>query len=260
MIDFHNHLLPGVDDGAATLAETRAALQALRADGVTRVVVTPHLAGGATRRPAEFSAVMERIDSGYREVTGLVEREFAGLTLDRGVELMLDEPGIEMSDPRVRLAGSRSVLVEFPSMIVPPHSRHAVAELQTGGWRVVIAHPERYWNVRDLRVLRGWKEAGCLLQVNAGSILGRYGPQAERLAWRILREGLADCLCSDYHARGAPRLRDAVELLGAEGGAEQVRLLTGENPARLLADEELTPVPPLGPRPSWWRRFRWRRR
>ena len=195
-----------------------------------------------------------RIDKAYAAVGELTRAEFPEMRLDRGVELMLDSPGVDLSDPRVRLGGSTGVLVEFPSMVAPAHGVNALYELRLAGWRTVLAHPERYQNVRDMTMVREWRNVGCLLQINAGSLVGRYGDEAKRLAWQILEEGYADFMCSDYHARGRPRLKDAAEALLERGGTEQLHLLTIENPRRLLASEELLPVPPVAPRAAWWKR------
>jgi protein-tyrosine phosphatase len=254
LIDFHSHLLPGVDDGSASLEETRAALTAMRDEGVRTVITTPHLAGSVTVRPDELRATMERFDEAYAAVSELVRTDFPDLRLERGVELMLDSPGIDLSDPRVRLAGSRAVLVEFPSMVAPPHGVNAIYELRLAGWRTVLAHPERYQNLRDLGMVREWKNVGCLLQVNAGSILGRYGDEAKRLAWQILEQGLADFIGTDYHARGRLRLDEAMKAILERDGSDQLRLLTRENAARLLAGEDTISVPPLAPRAPWWKR------
>jgi protein-tyrosine phosphatase len=254
LIDFHNHLLPGVDDGAATLEETRAALAAMRDEGVRTIVTTPHLAGSVTSRPEDLRAKMQQFDEAYAVVAELARVEFPDLRLDRGVELMLDSPGIDLSDPRVRLARSKAVLVEFPAMVAPPHGVNAIYELRLAGWRTVLAHPERYQNLRDLGMVREWKNVGCLLQVNAGSLLGRYGDDAKRMGWQILESGLGDFLSSDYHARGRLRLDETMKAVLERGGVEQIRLLTRENPSRLLAGEDTLPVPPLAAPAPWWKR------
>jgi tyrosine-protein phosphatase YwqE len=90
--------------------------------------------------------------------------------------------------------------------------------------------------------------------VTTGSLVGRYGDDVKRMAWQILEHGYCDLLATDYHARGLPRVQEAVQAILQRGGVEQLRLLTRENARRLLAGEETLPVPPLAQRPSWWRR------
>lgn len=258
MIDLHNHLLPAVDDGATELAQTRAALTAMRDSGVTTVVVTPHFDGHRTRDAEELAQAMAPIDAAWRVVQDLVRLEFPGLRLARGAEVMLDTPDPDLSDPRVRLAGSHYVLVEFPQMTVPPHSVDAIFKLRMQGWRPVVAHPERYHGLdQQLHTIGEWRRVGALLQVNSGSLLGRYGSGARGIAWRLLRRGWADLLASDYHARGRYDVAEARASLEERGGAEAAHLLLEGNPARLLRDEELIAVPPLSrPRRSFWQRIR----
>lgn len=248
MIDFHNHLLPGVDDGAVDLAQTRSALEAFRAQGATAVIATPHFQGSLLRRPERAAAALAAIDAAWEAARELAAAEFPGMRLERGVELMLDTPELELDDPRLRLAGTRFALVEFPFMTVPPHAANALFELQMRGWTPVLAHPERYQSPggQPLEVDE-WKRVGALLQVNAGSLLGKYGPAPRAQAWRLVERGAADYLGSDFHARGTLHLAGGRAALEAAGGAEQARLLLETNPGRLLEGTPPLPVPPLGP-------------
>jgi protein-tyrosine phosphatase len=100
-----------------------------------------------------------------------------------------------------------------------------------------------------------WRDAGALLQINGGSLLGRYGAQARRYAFELLQRGWADFVCSDYHTRGAPLIREYHDCLVQENGQEQADMLLRVNPARLLAGQRPLPVPPLRPgRRSVWQR------
>jgi len=248
MIDFHNHLLPGVDDGAADLGQTRSALEAYRAQGATAVIATPHFQGSLLLRPERAQAALAAVDAAFAAARELAAAEFPGVRLERGVELMLDTPEPELDDPRLRLAGTRFALVEFPFMTVPPFASSSLFELQMRGWVPVLAHPERYMGSADAtRDSEEWKRGGALLQVNAGSLLGKYGPDARARAWRLLERGTADYLGSDYHARGTLHLSACRAALEAAGGAEQALLLLETNPGRLLQGLPPFPVPPLGP-------------
>jgi protein-tyrosine phosphatase len=258
VIDFHNHLVPGVDDGAATLDEARAALREMHAQGVRTLVATPHLAGTLTLRGPELAGYMARVDEAWLALKQAAAEELPGLRLERGFEVNLDTPAPDLSDPRTRLAGTRFVLVEFPHMTVPPAAAEALFALKMRGWTPVVAHPERYSNLdAELRGPEEWRRVGAALQVNGGSVLGRYGDGARRTAWRLLRRGWADFVCSDYHARGSCHVADCRRALESAGGAAQAALLMEENPARLLRGEAPLPVPPLGrePRPLWKRLF-----
>jgi protein-tyrosine phosphatase len=258
MIDIHTHLIPGVDDGAATLGEAHAALAELARQEVHAAVATPHLDGSLTRQPERLQRRLAELDAGWTRLLRAGERH-PRLRLERGVELMLDTPDPDLSDPRLRLGGTSFVLVEFAGMTVPPGETEALRRLAERGWRPVVAHPERYPAVqRDPARVAAWREAGCHLQVNAGSLLGRYGNAARAAAFELLRRGAVSYLASDHHARGTPHLEAARERLRDLGGSEQGALLLAINPERLLNDEPPLEVPALPPGllrrmlPGWW--------
>ncbi|HEX2208686.1 MAG TPA: CpsB/CapC family capsule biosynthesis tyrosine phosphatase [Longimicrobium sp.] len=256
MIDFHNHLIPGVDDGAESAEQSATALRAYQEQGVHTVVATPHVSGALTREPAALAERLEELDRGWAQLEE-VARE-SGIKVLRGAEVMLDTPSPDFSDVRLRLGGTRAVLVEFPFMNVPPRVTDALFDIKMAGWTPVLAHPERYGNsAQDLADAGEWRRVGAALQVNAGSLLGRYGDRPRELAWGLVERGWADYVGSDYHARGRLALADCRAELERRGGAEHARLLLDENPARMLDGKAPLPVPPLGPpRPLWKRILR----
>jgi protein-tyrosine phosphatase len=256
MIDFHNHLIPGVDDGAADVEQAVAALAEFRGQGVHTAVATPHLNGSLTRTPAALAARLAEIDAGWAALEAAAEG--SGVRVLRGAEIMLDVPAPDLSDPRLRLAGTPAVLVEFPFMNVPPNALQALFELRMAGWLPVLAHPERYGNAaRDLSDAAEWRRVGAALQINAGSLVGRYGKPASELAWGLVERGMAAYLSSDYHARGRCPVAECRAELERRGGGHQARLLMEENPRRMLEGKPPLPVPPLlAPRPLWKRILR----
>lgn len=255
VVDFHSHLVPAVDDGAESIEQTRDALRLMREQGVRTVVTTPHLSGALTERPGPLASYFATLDAAWDGVRALAAAEFPDLRVERGFEVMLDTPTPDLSDPRVRLAGSSFVLIEFPFMTIPPNCTQALFQLKVGGIRPIIAHPERYRNFSDLSDADEWRSIGALLQVNCGSLLGRYGDSARRISWSLLELGWADYLSSDYHARGRLHVAECRETLVRAGAHEQVALLMEENPARMLRSEEPAPVPPLRRQRSLWQRL-----
>jgi protein-tyrosine phosphatase len=240
IVDLHNHLLPGVDDGATDEGEALAALANLRAEGVAALVVTPHFEASLQLRPAEFGARLDRIDQAWARFEPLAAG--SGLRVFRGVELRLDRARPDVSDPRLRLDGGPFVLCEFAWFTIPPRSERLMASLRRDGWAPVIAHPERYSGLDDLHVVERWLDAGAFLQVNGGSLLGRYGETARARAVDLLASGHVHYVASDFHARGAPRIREYREALVQEVGEEGALALTSTNPARLLRGEAPEPL------------------
>jgi protein-tyrosine phosphatase len=254
-VDFHNHLIPGVDDGASSSEESRLGLAALRDEGVSIIVTTPHIEGSLTRRPDALRARLLELDSGWKRLRAEVAG-FRGLTVHRGCEVMLDTPEPDLSDVRVRLAGTRFVLVEFPHLTVPPRSAWAIAQLCSSGWYPIIAHPERYSGLDPaLELVSEWKKAGGLLQVNGASLLGRYGLDARRNALGMLERGWADFLCSDYHGRGHASIQAYREVLIENQAEEQADMLMKVNPARMLNGEQPLPMAPVAVKAGFWQKL-----
>jgi protein-tyrosine phosphatase len=256
MIDFHNHLIPGVDDGATDADEARESLHAFREQGVSALVTTPHVLGSDTMDPTRLAARLATLDRGWSRLLEAAGTETVP-ALHRGAEVMLDAPEIDLSDPRLRLAGTRSVLVEFPYMTVPPNAERTLFAIRMAGWEPVIAHPERYANgLDDVSDVEAWKRVGARMQVNAASLLGRYGERSHRLGWRLLHRGLADYVASDHHGRGTLHLAACRAEVERRGGEAAAALLFEENARRLLDGRPPLEVPPvLPPPPSFWRRI-----
>ena len=256
MLDFHNHLMPAVDDGAQNLEESREGLSILRGSGVREIITTPHFQASTASRPSELAAHLAVLDEAWSQLKALADAEFPDLILERGVEVALDVPHPRIEDQRLRLAGSSFVLVEFPYMSVPPNSTLAIRELVRSGITPIIAHPERYSGMSgDLDLVDSWRDAGAAIQVNAGSLVGYYGATPKRLAWWILSRGLVDYLASDYHSRGKCAVEACARLMKEQGGESQHLALTVTNPRRILLDQQPLPVASLShTEPSFWKR------
>jgi protein-tyrosine phosphatase len=263
IVDFHSHLIPAVDDGAATVHQSLEALGAFAGQGAAACITTPHFDASITKSPRLFEQRLAEFDRGWAELTAAHAKTTGLPAIHRGVELMLDDPDPLLNDERIRLAGTAFVLCEFPSMQLPPNAEWAMHNLRQKGWRPIIAHPERYRNHDPhMSTLARCRAAGAALQVNAGSLLGQHGERAKSIAVVLLQHGWVDYLASDHHARGAPATGRAVAWLEEQGAGAQAARLTRENPARILTGEPPLPVEPLGAtkaRPSFWARLLGRR-
>ena len=257
--DLHSHLVPGVDDGARTLKESLEALARLKGEGVDTLVTTPHLDASLTLSQEALEARLGEIGIGWEALKEAAAGSFPEMEVHRGHEIMLDVPSPDLSDPRLHLAGGPFILVEWPSLRVPPATAPVLERLRKEGHRLILAHPERYHGLdQELAMPGEWRDLGVLLQVNYGSLAGRYGVGPRRRARTLLERGWADLFSTDFHGR--PHLsiylgavREAMEELG---GGEQFRLLAGTNPARILRGEDPLPVPPLAFKKSVWDRVR----
>ena len=253
--DFHNHIIPGVDDGAQTPEESVAALRAMVDHGVTHVITTPHFDGSLTLRSTAAEERLSELDAGWERLQSVL-RMVPAITVSRGAEIMLDTPTPDLADPRLHLAGGPFVLVEFPFMTIPPESARVISHLRNAGLIPIIAHPERYNGVMPGSNLPiEWKAAGAYLQVNGASLVGRYGKGPKANAYDLLTRGLVDYLGSDYHTRGSPMIRDYCAWMRDHDAEEQAQLLTEVNPARLLRGEMPLPVLSLRDAATGFSRF-----
>lgn len=256
MFDFHNHLIPGVDDGAESLEASLNALDLMWKQGITHVITTPHFRASVVNRPDEFEAQMRLIDEAWKVLSLAASEHIPQMKLDRGVELALDEPQLARLDRRLCLAGTRFMLVEFPYFMIPPNSAEPLAKLRSAGISPIIAHPERYKNQGEkLERARKWKQSGAFLQLNAGSILGAYGRDSERRGLSYLEAGLIDYVSSDYHARGECMCAKAEERFGSMDALQEFRILSTVNGQRLVDEMDPVPVGRVGKSVSSWRRF-----
>lgn len=254
IVDFHNHVMPAVDDGAQSTDECGDALSAFKADGVNVVVATPHVEGSCTTSHATLRRRMLELDRAFTAVQASAQG-MRDLEVRRGVELLLNVPNPDLSDARLRLGGGPFFLMEFPYFAVPPHSAEVIRSLTRDGYMPIIAHPERYRGIaHDIDVAMRWRENGAYLQVNGGSLLGRYGNEARAAAFELLGRGWVDYLCSDYHARGPTLVSQYEALLEEIDAHEQAHLLMQVNPARMLEGKKPLPVQPLHVKRTFWRR------
>jgi protein-tyrosine phosphatase len=232
VIDIHTHLLPGVDDGSPTLEHSVAVLLRLAGEGVRGVVCTPHLdASAAHAAPFEDHADL---------LAALRASSPEGLSLYSGFEIMLDVPGMSLSDVRLGLGGSRARLVEFPRRGLPPDATEELLRIRGAGLVPVVAHPERYRGA-TAGTIDEWRELGAVIQCDAMALMGG-GPMTE-FARAMLSAGQVDILASDNHG-DRRTLSIACTWLEEIGAGEQARVMTTENPALLLAGEPLRAVAP----------------
>jgi protein-tyrosine phosphatase len=227
MIDYHCHLLPGIDDGAKDLAESLEMARILAAHGFREVCCTPHrIRGSFDTTPAQVRAAVASLQAA-------VDREGIALRLRPGMEYYLDEYLLAALDAPLLLPGGL-LLVELPTRCSEEHARETLYQVVRRGFTPLIAHPERSPLLQPpvepkslarkifgplLKVplsthrsslstqpltqhaslIAYLKDLGCRFQGNLGSFNGAYGRQAEARARAMLAQGLYACLGSDGH-------------------------------------------------------------
>lgn len=240
MLDIHSHIVPGVDDGVQQLEE---ALQLLRceSDGGTRAfIATPHYI-----EMVDFKKV-ERVVEGFETLKEAVKSEGIPMDLHLAGEIYPTMKAFEFIDKGLPLTtAGRYVLVDLPMGPLPNDFDTILYEFQLRKLTPIIAHPERCLGFQtDHDRLQGLLEKGMALQVNARSLVGKYGPVAEDLANKILRRRWAHFIASDAHRPATkPILRMSVDKVAPKLGAEYIELLTVTSAKCMLAGEPLPPLP-----------------
>jgi protein-tyrosine phosphatase len=253
VIDLHSHILPGVDDGAATLEASVEMARSALADGIEAIAATPHV-----RR--DYPTRAETMEERVAEVRKALGAAGVPLRVLGGGELDLEQlPGLGDDElRRFGLGGNPGLLLlEFPYYGWPLQLPELVFDLRMRGFRSVLAHPERNGEVQARpEQLAPIVESGALVQLTAASVDGRLGRGSRDTAFRLLELRLAHVIASDAHA---PSIRQIGMTAASEavGDRALARWLTQEIPAALVAGEALPERPRRAQRPRLrppWRR------
>jgi protein-tyrosine phosphatase len=229
MIDWHCHILPGLDDGAADLDQSLAMAVALAAAGFRTVYCTPH------RMPGCYDASNDQVRQGVARLQERLQENNISLVLQSGCEYSLDEYLLASLDDPLPLGESQLILVEILPRLTAEMVRQVLYDVVRRGFTPVIAHPERcqllapvvphtapnnlldaiknlfIGNPRDKTeqrlpdqsgnpLLDYLRDLGCYFQGNLGSFKGVYGRRVQLAAQTLKGLGLYDRYGSDLHA------------------------------------------------------------
>jgi protein-tyrosine phosphatase len=227
MIDWHSHILPGLDDGSDTIDRSLAMAELLSGYGFTTVHCTPHLIRGC------FEADTGEVLQGIVALQERIDAQNIPLTLLPGREYYLDEFLPEFLEDPLPLGDSRQILVEIPPRTTADMVRQLIYQVVRSGFTPVIAHPERCQLLEPasgrsstgglLGTLKGLfgsrdttnqnrpdstgnplldylRDVGCGFQGNLGSFTGFYGPEIKSVAETLRAAGIYDRFGSDLHA------------------------------------------------------------
>lgn len=194
-VDFHSHLLFGIDDGAKTFEDTLGLVRSLMGFGIQRIITTPHVMLHVWENTRTI------ITNRQNEVNTLLQQNKVDLQVKAAAEYLMDDHFVHLfkTEPLLTLKDNY-VLVEMSYLNAPIQLYDILFDLQVAGYIPVLAHPERYsFYHKNFNEYAKLKKAGCLFQLNLLSVMGYYGEGVAKTAQQLLNKGLIDFASSDTH-------------------------------------------------------------
>lgn len=239
MIDIHHHLLFGIDDGPKDIESSIAQAEAAAADGITHIACTPH-----ANYNYEFS-----LEKNRERLAAIREHVGNKLTLGLGCDFHLSSDNIEdaMVNPtKYTINQGKYLLVEFADYTIPQNMSHTFHELTLHGMTPIVTHPERNPVIQQnhKRVVE-WMATGCLVQVTAASLGGRFGKRAQELVWEMLERDWVHFIATDAHNLSGrrPCMSEAYAAIAKRLGEATAQRLCVENPRAAFENEDMPEQP-----------------
>ena len=193
--DIHSHFIPGIDDGAETMKDTLDMLREFSTMGYKKAITSPHVMSDYFRNTPEI------ILSGLEKVRAALKAENIPIEMDATAEYYLDFDFEKKIEERKLLTfGKQYVLFELSFLNPPDNLNNIIFKLITGGYKPVLAHPERYnfWH-SNFEKYEELIDKGVLLQLNVNSLAGHYSPATKKIAERMIQQNMISFLGSDCH-------------------------------------------------------------
>ncbi|MEE1271826.1 MAG: CpsB/CapC family capsule biosynthesis tyrosine phosphatase [Bacteroidales bacterium] len=194
--DIHSHLIPGIDDGSPDMDTSLALLKELEMLGYKKIITTPHV------KTEYFQNDVTKLDDLCERLRRAARFEGIKLDIEVGAEHLLDE-GVNqrIKNGQFKTFGDNYLLVELPFMFPPFGLDGYIFELQLAGYKLILAHPERYlyW-LNDFNQFIRLKDSGVLFQVNIISLGNYYGKDVYNLAKKLIDNNMVELLGTDTHS------------------------------------------------------------
>jgi protein-tyrosine phosphatase len=244
MIDLHCHILPEVDDGAKSMEEAVEMARIACEEGIHVIINTSHFIGDVptlTREELQFKK---------EQLNRRLKREKIPLKIVLGNEVYISPelPQMVKNHRVCTLGDSRYLLVELPFYDIPLYTGEVLYQLRLQGIIPIIAHPERYQKVvEEPAHVYDWIAQGALIQINAGSLMGRFGPEAKETCQRLLQHRQVHFIGSDGHSPRSrkPRLREAVAIASQIIGNQEADKLVKDHAIAVLQNQKIVIADPL---------------
>lgn len=196
--DFHSHLIPGIDDGCRTMAESLELIRQFADLGYKKLITTPHIQDEFFRNTPEI------VLRGLEELKIAVKKAGIKMQIEAAGEYLIDD-GFEkkIKEGSLLSFGQKHILVEMSYYMEHPNLKSIIFQLQIEGYKVILAHPERYtyWD-NKWNNFEELKERGILFQLNTVSTTGYYGPLVKKMSEYFINKEMYEFMGSDMHNQG----------------------------------------------------------
>jgi protein-tyrosine phosphatase len=196
--DIHNHILPGIDDGAQNVEDSIGLLEKFREIGITKFIATPHIMNDYyPNSPETINNALDLLSIEINKSESLKNTE-----IQFAAEYMMDQSFLDLiENTKLLTLKDNMVLVEMSYFQAPINLNEILFKLQTSGYKPVLAHPERYafYHSKDLSKYEELKNRGCLFQMNTLSLTPHYGINMQKIAYKLLENNMIDFIGSDTH-------------------------------------------------------------
>lgn len=193
-VDLHSHVLPNLDDGVKSLEESKEVIEYFVQAGITRLITTPHIMHDTYRNGPET------INPGLTFLRDYLDKQGVPILIEAAAEYYLDEELMNKLEVNERLLtfGNQYLLFETNYLTEPYNLKDFIFKATTQGYRLVMAHPERY-QFMTMQKAEDLKDRGVLLQINMLSLIGFYSRPIQSMAYKLIDQGWVDALGSDCH-------------------------------------------------------------
>jgi protein-tyrosine phosphatase len=233
MIDLHSHFLYGVDDGARNSDISLQMLLQAESVGITKLLATPHVNEMTTPE------ITHQIKETFHSIFQMIKKAGISIEIKLSGEVNLLSTDLDFVEHDWVLVGNKKkyILVESPFQSLPDRYAENLFNLRLKKIIPVIAHPERNINLQSEPIpLINWINQGCLVQVDAGSIIGQFGKKCKRFAERLIHARAVHVVGSDAHdsrGRNYRVLEDAFKEVESLVDNSYARLLFEHNPDKI---------------------------
>ena len=192
-VDIHSHILPGIDDGAKTVEESKELISKMKKIGFQKIYATPHI------YPGMYENNKESIQRSFNLLNKHLDREYK---IHYASEYMIDISVLNnLKKKEILLIKDKYILIETGFMSIPYNLFDFIFQLRLNEITPIIAHPERYiyLHKKDLKTLTKLKKMGCKFQLNLLSVTDYYGKNVRKISDLFLKNNMIDFVGSDIH-------------------------------------------------------------